>query len=194
MITIIGDVHGLENEYKKITQVYDKTIQVGDMNFDYEFFRTKKIDSANHKFFCGNHDNPDKAKLCPNNLGLYGELELEGKKGYFVSGALSIDRHMRTEGYDWWPNEQLSYDNMTRAIADYLRVKPDIMLTHDCPYSIRQIMWGYQDRTTTAMGLEMMYNGHNPKLWIFGHHHKALDEEVMGTRFICLPELKTFTI
>lgn len=193
MITIIGDVHGLVSEYKKITDNCDKSIQLGDMNFDYDFFSKKNI-NTNHKFLCGNHDCPDKAKLCPNNLGLFGKIDLEGKNGYFVSGALSIDKHMRTVGYDWFENEQLSYEQMTEAIADYQNVKPDIVLSHDCPLTIRREVWGYNDRNLTCMGLEMMFSIHRPKLWVFGHMHRTLDIKIENTRFICLNELKTFKL
>ncbi len=190
---VIGDVHGKTADYKKITTTCDSSIQLGDMNFSYDFFAKQNIGEA-HKFFCGNHDNPDLAANCPNNLGLFGKLDLKGKIGYFVSGAYSIDKGMRTEGRDWWANEQLSYDEMTRAIADYQNVKPEIVLSHDCPFTVRQNVWGYNDRNTTCMGLEMMFHIHKPKLWCFGHMHQALDVSIEGTRFICLPELKTFRI
>lgn len=190
---LIGDVHGYTSDYKKITDSCESSIQVGDLNFDYDFFSYKGI-STNHKFFCGNHDNPDKAKLCKNNLGRFGKIDLEGKNGYFVSGAWSIDRGMRQEGYNWWANEQLSYDEMTQAIADYQLTRPEIVLSHDCPLTVRKMVWGYEDRTITASGLEMMFNIHAPRLWVFGHMHYNLDIEIKGTRFICLPELKTFKL
>ena len=42
--------------------------------------------------------------------------------------------------------------------------------------------------------LQMMLNEHEPELWIFGHHHRSVDQYVNNCRFKCLAELETFEI
>lgn len=45
-------------------------------------------------------------------------------------GAASVDRLLRTEGLDWFPDEELT-DEQAWTIAD--EGHADVMLTHDCP-------------------------------------------------------------
>jgi Icc-related predicted phosphoesterase len=42
--------------------------------------------------------------------------------------------------------------------------------------------------------LHMMFQEHQPKLWVFGHHHQSKDVQINGTRFVCLNELETMTL
>lgn len=182
---IIGDVHGKVDKYLEIIKCDDPTLQLGDMGFDYSFMTGQNVKNC---FFKGNHDNYD--QYSPYDLGDYGV-----HRGiYYVRGAYSIDYFYRTVGVDFWVNEQLSYQEMSDAIQDYSSVKPDIMVTHDCPYRFAYDYFGYNDRTITRLGLNCMYEIHKPKLWIFGHHHKSIDVTINGVRFICLNELETFSV
>jgi len=44
------------------------------------------------------------------------------------------------------------------------------------------------NNTLASNGLQIMFDMHRPKLWVFGHY------VIKGTRFVCLNELKTITI
>jgi len=50
------------------------------------------------------------------------------------------------------------------------------------------------NNTLASNGLQIMFDMHRPKLWIFGHYHQDFDDVIKGTRFVCLNELKTITI
>jgi hypothetical protein len=47
-----------------------------------------------------------------------------------VGGAVSVDRHSRTEGVDWWPDEQITREQADSIIADG---PADVLLSHDVP-------------------------------------------------------------
>ncbi len=184
-LLLISDIHGNINEYWKILNKYKlKSIQVGDFGFKkHHEWHLKNIDSTKHKINFGNHD--DYSFLCENhslkNFSYYNGLMT-------VRGAFSIDRYRRIDGIDWWHNEEMTYSEMLDAVDCYMENKPNIMVTHDCPNSIRQTLFGIFDKSITANGLEMMFQFHKPKVWVFGHHHKNIDVEIMGTRFICQEE------
>jgi len=179
-ITIIGDVHGKHSEYLDIIKNKPKSIQLGDLGFDY----SKLPDSESHKFFKGNHDNYDVNHN--NDLGGFGM-----HNGFFyVRGADSIDKSRRIEGKNWWRKEQMEYKEMQDAISLYEKIKPNKVVSHDCPQIIAYTFFGIRDKNPTRMMLQQMYEIHEPSLWIFGHHHKSLNETFGKTRFVCLGELE----
>lgn len=182
---IIGDVHGQYNQYLQLLIGEEKSIQLGDLGFDYTPLANLPL---THRFIQGNHDNYDIKD--PHALGDYGQHE----GFYYIRGAKSIDRNARVEGVDWWRNEELSYLEFSHAIAQYATTKPDIMLSHDCPHSVCLNHFGYTDHSPTRMALQVALEHHRPKLWIFGHHHKSLDVTIDGTRFICLNILESFRL
>jgi Icc-related predicted phosphoesterase len=110
----------------------------------------------------------------------------------FVGGAHSADRQFRTSGYDWWPQEQLTEDDLGWIIERYLRTKPAVMVTHDCPVGVAPLVNSHhsRERTRTSNSLQLMWEAHQPELWIFGHHHVSFDRMANRTRFVCLAELE----
>lgn len=188
---IIGDVHGKINRYNKIVnKTTMQTIQVGDFGFKtHHDWHIENIDPSKHKINFGNHDYYPYLNK-PHSLSNYsvsGELMT-------VRGAYSIDQYKRTEGLDWFNNEELNYGEMQEAIDQYIDNKPKIMITHDCPQIIRQHLFGISEKSITSNGLEAMFEIHKPDVWVFGHHHRSKDVNILGTRFICLAELETFSI
>ena len=192
-LLIIGDTHGAISVYEKILNIhkdYD-SIHVGDFGFKYHHnWHLTNIDSNKHKVNFGNHDDYtflDK----PHSLGNYG---MYSEDIMTVRGAYSIDKWCRTEGIDWWSNEQLNYIEMQEAIDLYTLNKPKIMITHDCPQEVRDYMFRIKDKSLTSNGLQSMFEIHQPDIWIFGHHHKDRVETINGTKFICLGECKYLTL
>lgn len=203
MYRLIGDVHGKWASYKDIIDNSPyPTIQVGDYGlgfynldvsdepmYDYVFGE----DNQKHTFIRGNHDNPETCKQMPNWIkdGSIADNTM------FVGGAWSIDHAWRTEGIDWWADEELSNEELYRIVEMYSVAKPEIMITHDCPQSVSTkwiiekgfAMGGNAYKTRTAQALDAMLSLHVPKLWIFGHWHVNIDIEWNDTRFICLNEL-----
>jgi hypothetical protein len=195
-ITIIGDVHGKYKRYHEIireTEHHPYSIQIGDFGFKYDTL--KNVDPKNHVFIGGNHDNYEVVNDVPNYLGDYGYMvNFNGINFFFFRGAYSIDRQYRTIGVDWWQQEQLKIEDFIKARELYRGVKPDIVLTHDCPQSLYPYLLPpgakiYENITSWA--LEELFNIHQPKIWRFGHFHKSWNMTINGTNFRCLNELET---
>lgn len=194
-ITVIGDVHGLGSEYTKLTDTHEYTVQIGDMGFDYQFM--KYVDPEKHIFFGGNHDNYDKIGDCKNCVGDLGTYSLNGIDFFFLRGEHSVDRGYRSEGINWWRDEELEYQVLSRAVTMFEINKPNIVLSHGCPTSVldKFITNGLEFKPSkTTQALEQMFQLHRPKIWIFGHHHKSHRCYKNGCLFICVDELDTVDI
>ncbi|VVB52774.1 Uncharacterised protein [uncultured archaeon] len=197
-IIIFGDVHGYTKQYQKyLRQNLDpsqRTIQIGDMGLGFAGVGLHPM-AENHKFFRGNHDSPAKCRAHKNYLGDYGYLELDGI--FYLAGARSIDRAYRTEGVSWWADEELSYEELGKAIDLYKQVKPRFVLSHEAPAIAGKVLLHSQlgpyftaklacSMSRTAEAMQQMLDIHQPEKWIFGHYH--LHEEFFApgytTRFI----------
>jgi hypothetical protein len=203
-IRFIGDIHGKYAQYLSLIRSGIDTVQIGDFGVGFgPDGRSEFIDNMissfgspgfSHRFIRGNHDDPNEAKK---SLHYIPDGTVEGPIMY-IGGASSIDREWRTAGIDWWPDEELSYPELEELIASYETVKPDILVTHECPeFFAREAMIPLVNGfinfpSKTRQALDVMYAIHPPKIHIFGHWHKALDYIYPGTetRFICLNELE----
>lgn len=188
---LIGDIHGQYKQYLDIITlpkyINRDSIQLGDFGFNYDCL----AEHPTHKVLPGNHENYDLLLKHPNCLGNYGTY----KNIFFVRGAQSIDRKYRTEGVNWWRNEELSYKEFDEAINLYEKLRPEIVISHTCPkfvipYLGGKSYWG----SVTETALSMMWSIHQPLLWIFGHFHPSLKIEYSRTSFICLNELETLEL
>ena len=204
-LRIVGDVHGKIAEYIEIVKDVDYSIQIGDMGFNYSALDA--LDPYRHWVFGGNHDNYLKRGdefiyQPPHFLGDFGMI-ISGI--FFVRGGLSIDKKWRTEGFDWFPDEELSYARSKECLDAYCSAKPMIVLSHECPQSIISMFTSFSDKETmdkfdcrlpssTSMLLEQMYYHHQPELWIFGHYHIDREIKYQETIFRCLNELSHYDI
>ncbi|MCK5616971.1 metallophosphoesterase [Candidatus Pacearchaeota archaeon] len=197
LLRLIGDVHGEYEQYLKLTQDAEYSIQLGDMGFNYS--PLKVLDSTRHKFLPGNHDN---YRNLPNDyvLGDFGLWKIPNTDSelFFVRGAYSVDKIYRIEGTSWWPEEELTQQQATEAIDLYEQTKPDVVISHACPYVVMESVpsflgsgWGGSGiiSNSTQHMLSVMWNIHRPKLWVFAHYHKSLDLWVEPTYFRCLDTL-----
>jgi hypothetical protein len=198
MITLIGDVHG---KYRRLHEIirekdrYPYIVQLGDLGFD--FSTLENVSSDNFKIVGGNHDNYDKIVSIPHYLGDFGYTSLNGINFFYYRGAYSIDRQYRTIGIDWWTQEQVAIEQFFKARELYREIKPDIVLTHDCPEEIAPYLLPpgskiYQ--SITGWALNELFNIHQPKFWYFGHYHNSWKMTINSTNFRCLNELEVETI
>ena len=203
---IIGDVHGKHEAYCKTIKNSDCThsVQVGDMGFQYD---TLKVAKTKHKFFGGNHDNYDIYYDEPRALGDYGKAKVGALDFFFIRGGFSIDvkarlQHLELYGVkSWWEEEQLDVGHMIKALQEYKKDKPKIMLSHSCPHEVSAYIgnpdvlkaFGFNPKTFSTHTQELLqkcFDEHKPDVWIFGHFHRTLDFDYQGTRFMCLGELR----
>jgi len=194
-ITLIGDVHGKYKRYHEIIREKDRhpyTLQLGDFGFRYDTL--KNVDSTRHLILPGNHDNYNDCYNHSHFLGDYGHTSLNRVKFFYYRGAYSIDRQSRTVGIDWWEDEQVTVDQFMKARELYRQIKPDIVITHDCPDEVAfRLLKPHQRKyeNLTGWALQELFNIHQPKIWRFGHWHQSWNMNISGTDFRCLNELET---
>jgi hypothetical protein len=202
-VRLIGDVHGKFKRYREIIRGVPFSIQVGDMGVGFRKIKDGEVTWSNnppyeamnegdHRYIRGNHDNPE---VCLRQSHWIPDGSLvEGM--FCVGGAVSVDKQWRTEGLDWWADEECSYEKLNEIIDDYAKIKPDVVISHDCPESIAlQILAVFnrkkiEDGSRTRQALEQMLYIHQPREWYFGHWHIPLQFKSGNTLFRCLDELE----
>lgn len=190
-ILIIGDSHGKIQKYHEIIKNVKKSICVGDFGFktQWDWLKKENINPDNHKINMGNHDYLPylNSPYSLGNWNYWNEI-------FTIRGANSIDKHLRNEGLDWFSNEELSYSEGNDVIDNYVKIKPKIVVSHDCPVVVVKELFGITDKSITRQILQSCFDEHQPEIWLFGHHHSKKDYIINNTRFICLEELETFEI
>ena len=220
----IGDVHIHDKDslerYHDLLINHSQSVQVGDFSTIPEIWdlHNNSTTSSEHKILQGNHDNMDKYPYSRFSLGNYGIFTIFStlrQKRYscgFIRGAKSIDSGKRPSRYyltteenaevdetlltnvTHWENEELDYHSLCNAVVDIIQAKPDIIITHDCPQSVCESLFGITDTTKTRNALNVLFSQFQPKIWVFGHHHKDKQQSINGTEFVCLDMWSTLEI
>jgi predicted phosphodiesterase len=188
----IGDVHGKTDQYAHLLEIYkdqvDQTIQLGDFGFAKQhIWHHENIDPTKHKVLFGNHDDPHylRASHSLGDFGVYQDF-------FFIRGADSIDKHHRVAYKTWWPEEELNWKQWNDCIKLYEETKPRIIISHDCPESLKIEKFGYHTQSFTNRGLQECFERHQPDFWFFGHYHQSIIKTIENTTFICLDELEVY--
>ena len=111
--------------------------------------------------------------------------EMGGRSFVALGGAPSVNRHLLTEGTDWWPTEVLREEHVQATIAGG---HAEIMLTHDspgrpyCTAPVADIMagnplgWPTDILAYAEDGIDKVTRavlGVRPRLLVHGHFHVA---------------------
>jgi len=190
---VIGDVHGKLSNFKELLERYKlPSIQLGDFGFHPEHtWFLENMDVNSHRICFGNHDHTGYLKM-PHSLGNWSWFPKLGIMT--IRGAKSIDQYRRTEGLDWFRDEELTYSEMQEVIDKAAELKPRVIIGHDCPKYISNMLWGHEDKSITSNGFNVLHTIHQPELWLFGHHHKSIELTIKNTKFKCLAELETYIL
>lgn len=184
LMRFIGDIHANFAWYQNAIKDCGESIQLGDFGIGFESNENPiPVVDQSHGFIRGNHDDPAKCRAHGNWIpdGYYDQyLDI-----FFIGGAYSTDKHLRTPGVDWWSDEQLSKEEFGKHFRAYRDYKPKYVVSHDCPASILPVR--YYDFTKTL--LDELFKEHQPKLWIFGHHHRSWLTQKDSTTFLCVNKL-----
>lgn len=187
---LIGDIHGDLDYYRDTIKGHARSIQVGDFGAGFVPLQSLvELDEKEpyHKFFRGNHDHPELCKQLIRHIdsGPY-------QHGVFVmGGAWSIDKGMRTPGFNWWHDEQHSERELDALLEAYLQQRPHTVLTHDCPTLTSYHMFLKNSNApiylnSTAETLQRMFEAWQPQRWFFGHWHETKSLKINSCEFTCI--------
>ena len=215
-LRVIGDVHGqIDSDslfsrdarpYLDIISGAPYSIQLGDMGDGETYDQLiARVDANRHRFFPGNHENYE--RLPPHNLGDFGLVSWGEVNFFFVRGAGSTDREVllrlgSEQGKTlWFEREELTEEQMRAAEHEYLRARPQIVLSHDAPTHVARFAWQHARRfsppnsrarysaSRTTDFLERLLGQHQPRVWFFGHHHHDWRHRESDSLFVCVGEL-----
>ncbi|MBL8019725.1 MAG: metallophosphoesterase [Leptospirales bacterium] len=184
----------------------ERVVVVGDFGFfpdthqDYWYQKSKLPIPV--LFLDGNHDDhaaldhgsiavPARKSLCFDALHIPRGYCADGV--LYMGGATSFDREFTTQGIDWFPEENISDDDMTRARAQIASHVGSIhtMVCHETTDGAFQVLRGGESDRNRAR-LEELFQLVRPRLFIHGHHHRFRKYEYQGCTFVALRNLDHF--
>lgn len=211
MLYIFGDTHAEWGKFNTdINKIYqrEKTpldiIVAGDFGFwprekEYDLGRIK-TDNIRIWFCPGNHEdwfsldeiekeNKDKSIIEIHKNIFYctfGSTMVFGdKKFMFCGGAESIDKNLRTLGYDWFPQETISIGDMYKLPEKTDDI--DVVISHTCPdFVFNSLKYRHKIKDPSCKMLTQIYEIYSPKRWFFGHFHTNFDYLTKKCKFTCL--------
>jgi hypothetical protein len=148
--------------------------------------------------------------LLPHDSGWPGNVIRPGKVLAILGGANSIDRHLRTENTDWWPEESITDADLAALGSEHA----DVLLGHDAPLDVpdldRELAtesagWPPDAVAYAEHGRHTFHRGFmavRPELYLGAHYHRHVDatltyEEAAGSfrcRVVILDQNKSKTI
>lgn len=102
-----------------------------------------------------------------------------GREWLACGGGVSLDRAARTEGVDWWPEEEISG---AQEAAITVGGPADVMVCHDCPAGVAHdfgrppAWWAPEDLARNAahrQRLQRIVDAVRPSHLMHGHLHRA---------------------
>lgn len=108
---------------------------------------------------------------------------MDNKRFMTIGGAYSIDKEWRTVGESWWPQEQLTDQEVlgivNNAIGRRERNKPEVdyLFTHDChphtPFKFR--LKNDPESNMHRDKIKTIVDALRPRMWWHGHMHEKYD-------------------
>ena len=111
----------------------------------------------------------------------------DGRNVLFMGGALSIDKHLRKLGLDWFPEETITQ----RDFENLPNLKIDIFITHTCPAELTdklKLKYTLKDLEPSNIALSELWKMYKPDLWFYGHWHQYLESKIENTECYCLAD------
>jgi hypothetical protein len=209
-IRFVGDIHGERNTLLTHVKGAEYVVQLGDLDFSYQWLVDADLDPEHFKFVGGNHDNYDVIGQSPYYLGDYGVFTIPDFGDiFYLRGGFSIDHRARRKVPEMikgqlrpknlWDEEELPTSKYIEAIKLYEEIKPKILIAHECPLNIVPYVtnpmflhsWGYDQlvlKTKTNQALQVMVQIHAPRLMLFGHYHRTFRAWVDAVTGESMPE------
>ena len=201
---VTGDIHGALHCITDFIEKYnlgegDNIIVLGDValawrkdlqDYNFKIEQYERWCNGVHLYWIeGNHENFDIIKTWAlNEKGIYDNskhihycsrgsiLNINGKKALCIGGADSVDKIYRTQGLDWWKEEQITEKDIVNISGHF-----DYVFSHCCPKSVFDNNKVYLCTLTninennaihkSEQVLENLKNKITYNKWFFGHYH-----------------------
>jgi len=233
-VLLQGDTHGNTNAiinalHEARDRQCERVIQLGDYGYGWRVWEgrdkfTNKVSRWATEigvplwWIDGNHENFDlleakgafgafeSKELMPNvtYVPRGTVLELGGTRVLFVGGAYSVDKKWREPHRSWWPQEELTEEDVERCLA---AGQVDVVLSHDVAHTgfrgalslaldetdrnrvaeLDHLVWkndqSFPEAGPNRYRLERVLESARPRDWYHGHYHVAYEVRVGGTTF-----------
>lgn len=182
----------------------DCVVHLGDYGYSFTRSFLKDIQAALYRtkmtlyFVDGNHEDFDRLHAFP--LAADGTRKVSarvfhlprghrfqwaGLRFLACGGGVSVDRHRRAEGKSWWPQEEITADDIARCESDG---HTDVLLSHDCPAGVDIPFLGKTEfhfppdaiRRSNVHRTKLLAvaAAAEPSLIFHGHYHRAYTTRV----------------
>lgn len=103
---------------------------------------------------------------------------IEGRTFFCFGGAASHDKHHRTEGVDWWPEEMATMSEMNYGVDNLAKFNNsvDYIITHCCGSDIQDMFADWYEKDGMTSYFKFINENVQFKHWYFGHYH--IDKEI----------------
>lgn len=107
-----------------------------------------------------------------------------GQTWMAVGGAVSVDKHLRTQGVDWWVEETLTDEQVEYCTRPG---KVDVIVSHDCPSGVdipglsppgTFPQWCIYEADIHRRKLREIWDKTGAKRLYHGHYHSRYDAEL----------------
>ena len=219
-IMFVGDVHGRFPHLHDLieTEHPDAVIVAGDFGYWYDYGKNKLIHMLENPFAVpvyfvdGNHEDHDRLDQLVEQFGNQTPIDV-GNNVYYIprgcvfelfgynicgaGGAFSVDFYLRKPGISWFPQEQLTEQQVDNLFDTSKNV--DIVVSHTCPFVIldrvldKCRIFGPVTVDNTEKLLDRILTMYNPSMWFFGHWHHFGHFRKNNTKFYLLDMLHDFS-
>jgi Icc-related predicted phosphoesterase len=190
-ILIVGDIHGKWNDFNNLIEELtpDVILQVGDFGAWKDILVDKSIKNGSTRiYFCdGNHEDHiflknSKQEILPNIFYMKRGSVLTLSNNFnilFFGGAESIDKNLRTPGYDWFPEESITQKDLDNLPDNHI----DMIISHTCPieFRVKDVI-----HESSRHALSIVLKRYKPDLWVFGHWHTFIQGQHKNCRWTSL--------
>ena len=114
--------------------------------------------------------------------------DIDGVRFFTFGGAYSVDRYVRTEGIDWFPEEIPTGEEYEEGLdnLEACGYKVDYIITHTAPREVAAAL-GYGEESLDEVALrrylQQIADEADYKKWFFGHFH---EDEMIEDVFVAL--------
>ena len=104
--------------------------------------------------------------------------DINGYRALVIGGAFSVDKEYRLAmNRKWFPNEQLTAEEMDNISKLYTNDEVDFILSHTCPLSWQptDLFLNFIDQSKVDSSMEIWMDNFKDNIkyniWLFGHYH-----------------------